>query len=266
MTDKLVTAPPSASMLELRDLMLTNLVRRVVIAQDKHGLGIVSQRDIMRFIFNDTKGLPLDKVKAEQIMSKPLIVSKKSDSIQAAAKSMIERSISSVVIVDGKEELAGIVTKSDLCRHFGLSYRGWFKVKEFMTKSVVTVKAHQSIFYAFATFDKHQISRLVVEDGQIAGVITLSDLVVQSPLFGSVRGSQAGARRKLLGPAETMAMMTVGDVMTRNPITVLAESDLAGAASLMNMHGISGLPVLNSAGGLSGIVTKTDVTRAVIRT
>ncbi len=51
--------------------------------------------------------------------------------------------------------------------------------------------------------------------------------------------------------------------MTRNPITVLENAYLSDAAKLMISHHISGLPVLNESNQLVGIVTKTDVTKAV---
>ena len=43
------------------------------------------------------------------------------------------------------------------------------------------------------------------------------------------------------------------------------DDDVAEAARIMIRHRISGLPVINSEMTLSGIVTKTDIIKAIIR-
>lgn len=55
--------------------------------------------------------------------------------------------------------------------------------------------------------------------------------------------------------------MNVGDVMSRNPITVPAEAGLAEAVRLMFDHRVSGLPVVDAKAGLVGILTEGDLLR-----
>ena len=49
--------------------------------------------------------------------------------------------------------------------------------------------------------------------------------------------------------------------MTRSPLTVSINTDLSDAARIMIRNRISGLPVVNNKGLLSGIITKTDIVR-----
>jgi CBS domain-containing protein len=51
--------------------------------------------------------------------------------------------------------------------------------------------------------------------------------------------------------------------MTQHPLTVMPETALSAAAELMIEHGISGLPVVDSKNRLRGIITKTDIVRAI---
>jgi CBS domain-containing protein len=53
------------------------------------------------------------------------------------------------------------------------------------------------------------------------------------------------------------------DVMKYDPITISQDSDLADAAQIMAMNRISGLPVVDSDGNLVGIITKTDIVKAI---
>lgn len=55
--------------------------------------------------------------------------------------------------------------------------------------------------------------------------------------------------------------MRVAELMTKDPVTVQAETTLAEVAGLMEKHHINGLPVIDSANRLIGIVTQGDLLR-----
>ncbi len=55
--------------------------------------------------------------------------------------------------------------------------------------------------------------------------------------------------------------MKVSDIMTHPVITVMPETTIGEAAELMIRHRISGLPVVNAAGEVMGIVTEGDLLR-----
>jgi CBS domain-containing protein len=58
------------------------------------------------------------------------------------------------------------------------------------------------------------------------------------------------------------APTTVGDLMALDPIVVRANSPLSEAAELLDRHHISGLPVVDGAGSLVGVLSQTDLIRA----
>jgi CBS domain-containing protein len=54
--------------------------------------------------------------------------------------------------------------------------------------------------------------------------------------------------------------------MKHDPITITKDSDLVQAAQIMTNNRISGLPVVENKsndGGLVGIITKTDIVKAI---
>jgi acetoin utilization protein AcuB len=61
-----------------------------------------------------------------------------------------------------------------------------------------------------------------------------------------------------------ISKLTVGEIMTRDPITVADTMPLQAAAKLMLEHKVGGLPVVHE-GKLVGIVTVTDVLRAFLQ-
>ena len=54
----------------------------------------------------------------------------------------------------------------------------------------------------------------------------------------------------------------VSDVMVAEPIMVRVDSGLADAARLLDHHQISGMPVLDDAGALVGVLSESDLLRA----
>jgi predicted transcriptional regulator len=64
-------------------------------------------------------------------------------------------------------------------------------------------------------------------------------------------------------PSGIKSIFLARDVMTPDPITISNNSDLANAAKIMSRNNISGITVVGSNENLVGIVTKSDIVRAV---
>lgn len=55
---------------------------------------------------------------------------------------------------------------------------------------------------------------------------------------------------------------TVGDLMAVDPIVVHANASLSEVAALLDHHHIHGVPVVDGAGSLVGVLSQTDLIRA----
>lgn len=62
-----------------------------------------------------------------------------------------------------------------------------------------------------------------------------------------------------------MEALTAAELMTSSPITVRAEDSLAQAARLMHLKRVKRLPVMDSKGRLVGIVNRSDLVKAFLR-
>lgn len=131
-------------------------------------------------------------------------------------------------------------------------------VRDWMTREVITITPDVSLAETHEIMTNKRIRRLpVVDHGKIVGIITLGD----------VRGAEP-SRASSLSIWEMnnlLANLPVAEIMTRNPATIRQDKSIAEAASMMLEHKFSGLPVVDDANRLVGIITESDIFRLVVR-
>jgi CBS domain-containing protein len=266
MTGNVIRIQVDDPLYEAQKLMTQSKLARLVVTDHLGRLrGMITRRDVVRFLSQDKTGRPLDEIPVKKATSSPVVTLLPTDTIADAAHTMDKKGISSIVVTDSKKEILGIVTKTDLCFHFSL-FTSKEKVKDFMTPRVYSVRPTHSVFFVTSLLAKQGISRVPVVDDKLRGIITLSDIVRSAPGLRPElvpRKDRAALSRELLIPMAKLTALTALDVMTMRPVTVTPDDLLSRAAELMIQHGISGLPAVNSKGKVLGIVTKTDVVRAI---
>ena len=138
-------------------------------------------------------------------------------------------------------------------------------VGEVMTTDVITIDSTASLQEAKALMEEHRVRRLPVvdEDDDLVGILSWGD-VRESTSVEAVKVSSPYA------PEADEEWLTVWEAMTRDPVVVTPETNLADAVELMLSHKIGGLPVVAKATGkgrrrLIGIVTETDIFQLMLR-
>ncbi len=108
----------------------------------------------------------------------------------------------------------------------------------------------------------------VVEDEKLLGVVTAMDLVfreqpVHLPSFISFMDFMIPLDRpgRLNDEFKKLTGHKVGEIMTKDPITVTLDSPLAESAKLMVSKHLTMLPVLDKEGALAGVITKVALLR-----
>lgn len=271
---------------DARNLMMGHNVSRVVILWDrKYIVGIITEKDIIRFLYRDTKGRRLDEVKVEEVMSRDPVTGKKEESLAECANKMLDRKISSIIIVEAtlnnEWALVGIITKTDIANAYASNYHGKYKVADFMSQKVYTLVPDDVIHDAMLLMVDGNISRvIVVENGKPTGIITMHDLLpvgsLVNPFFNSFEQSELKLKTTQPTnlpsiPAGINAKLIASDIMRTNISTITQDHDLADAARIMVEKKISSLPVIepndkdtNKNGNLVGLITKTDITKAMV--
>lgn len=117
------------------------------------------------------------------------------------------------------------------------------KVKDLMTKSVVSIGAEETAEVAARTLTQYNIGALPVcgSDGKLCGMVTDRDLVIRCMASGRL-------------PADTK----IRDVMTSQVTSVKPDMDAGVAAHLMGKQQIRRLPVTEN-GKLCGVISLGDL-------
>ena len=256
-----ITIRPELSIFDALLQMQTNFVKHIVIAAKNIPIGIVTERDINRFLGEDKTAHALDEIPIKHVMQKNIITitDDMEDHFVQCATRMKTFKIGSVVIINDNGELIGIVSRTDLTKLYASVFGGNYLVKNFMSKKVVTCRRSDSLKFALNLMNKNQVSRLIAtdEDGYPVGLISTNTLLTHSDYFtkGKTRS------RNYLLPID-VEKLTVNDLLTDELLTINEEDDLATAANKMIKNNVGGIPVVDSNKNLIGIVSKTDVVRA----
>lgn len=119
----------------------------------------------------------------KDVMVKDVKTISKGSAIKDAAKKMTELRIGSLIIVDGKGRMAGIVTESDILKIVAEDKcEVDAKVESIMTKKVFYVKPEDDLLDAVDLMVGNKIKKLpVIDKGALVGIVTITDAVTAEP-------------------------------------------------------------------------------------
>ena len=129
------------------------------------------------------------------------------------------------------------------------------KVVDVMTQNPLSMTPSETVGQADEVMAENRIRQLPVVDGSaLVGIITDRD--IRSFLDGI----------SLLVPdARAKALATeIKEVMSTDPLTLSPDDDLQEALELLIEEKIGGIPVMDEAEGLVGIITYVDVLRCFL--
>lgn len=139
------------------------------------------------------------------------------------------------------------------------------KVRELMTKQVVSASPEMSLRDAAALLVEHDISGLpVVLGSEVVGVLSEEDIVRKASAGAP---GQASLFSWLFEPdmsERKVSAQTVAEAMTAPALTIEATRPVYEAARRMISESVNRLPVLEH-GKLVGILTRADIVRAFAR-
>jgi CBS domain-containing protein/PII-like signaling protein len=142
--------------------------------------------------------------------------------------------------------------------------RTW-QVDDVMTADVVTVRPDAPYREIVDTLANHRVSAapVVDPDQRVVGVVSEADLLHRIEFVGDDRRVFASRRRRTAHAKAHGA--TAKDLMSKPAITITSGAPLTAAAKIMDGERVKRLPVVDTAGRLRGIVSRSDLLRVYLR-
>jgi len=141
------------------------------------------------------------------------------------------------------------------------------KVKEIMTKDVVSVKPEDNAKEALDLLLKMEISGLPVinEQGKLVGMFTEKDVLKQilpSYLEKVGRFVYEENPKSIKNKFQDLSNLSVSQLMRREIITIDEETSLCEVARIMLTQKIRRIPVLDKEKRVVGIVAREDIVKS----
>ncbi len=138
------------------------------------------------------------------------------------------------------------------------------KVRDIMTTDPIRVTDDTRLKEAARVMVRNHVSGLPVVDasGKLVGVVSEGDFLRQEA--SRDRTHEVSLLDALFGEEEleVASAETVGEVMSRNVVTITPEATVGEAARVMARRNVKRLPVVDLDGELVGIMSRADVVNA----
>lgn len=133
-----------------------------------------------------------------------------------------------------------------------------FLVSDWMTRDAITAKPHDGMLTVHRLMRANNIRRMPVvnKKGELVGIVTRSDVREAQPSDASTLN--------VWEMNYLLAKLTLEDIMTRDVITIRADDTIEAAAILLHDNRIGALPVVDERKHVVGILTESDIFRALI--
>jgi CBS domain-containing protein len=255
----------------VRNLMLKHRISRLPVMEKSFLAGIITKKDIgyrLRQSEPIWRRRPIDSIPVSVLMTPDPVTVSSDATIEQVAVLMIESDISGIPVVDSNE-IAGIVTKSDLMRSARI---GSLSVQvEDVMEDVITVSRYHSLDHVIDLMRERNDKVVVVNnDGTLAGIITESNLAfflysndkANLPVkdITRLRKEESGGKKVLRYVYETAVVAE--DLMSRPVITISPCASIREAVAVMRDQGINSLIVVEDQ-IIRGIIKRDDIIREV---
>lgn len=131
-------------------------------------------------------------------------------------------------------------------------------VKDYMSTSLITVSADESLRLAEDIMEMGHIRHLpVVDNGKLVGIVSQRDL------FRSSLSNLLSHKKSDVDLFEES--VNLQEIMSNEVITVSPDTPFKEAAALMLSHKFGCLPVVDEKSKLLGLITESDVLRCFVK-
>lgn len=245
---------------------------RLLVSENGKITGIVSEKDLGFFLLTDDTERKLDEIPLSEIFKKTITVDEDTE-LSQCAEIMLTNSIGSLVVTSN-DEVSGILTKTDLVRYFSSIYSDYKIVGEYMSPYYAWQYSDTPLYKVVSKMIDEKISRIILRnhDESPVGIVTFRDLFNLALTLGEQEDvldnsdpviSVIFPRKGFISESGFGGSTMVNEIMNENIISVNYDDDLAKTGKLLLDKNINGAGVLSGHGNLIGVISKTDIVKAL---
>lgn len=241
MTRSLCQVGPTQTAIDALARMRSKSVSSVLVVDNGFIRGIITERDIVRAVYNNANLKTMDCL---EMMQSPVISVTPETLCLDAYQQMAGRGIRHLAVTDSAGKVLGLASEGDLMRDFGIEYYMNFKtVGSVMRREVCLLTETDLIADAVRLMiEKHQSCVLIVDANQRPiGVVTERDVV------------------RLCGDHAHSERLVLGQVMNAPVRAAKPEDLLHEAVRSMAANHIRRLVVVNDEGVVCGLLTHHEI-------
>ena len=269
---KPITISQSSKLSDVLKKMLSEKISRLLVENNGIITEIITEKDLGMFLLTDESERKLGEISLSEI-SKKIISINDNTELNECAKKILEYGIGSLVVTSNGD-VQGIVTKTDLVKYFASAFQDKKSVGEYMTPYYAWQYSDSSLSKIVSKMIEEKISRIILRNkNEIPeGIITFRDLFYTSLKLGQEDDvldnsdpliSVIFPRKGFVSESGFGGSMKASEIMSKNILSVNYDDDLAQTGKLLNDKKINGAGVLSKNGNLIGIISKTDIVKAL---
>ncbi len=289
MTEEVITLTSNLPVASAWERMLEYQVKALPVVTEKgEVIGMLTDEDLLtraglqqrlsiaerldsRTIKEELAALQSSPLTVADVMSKPVILAKVTESLGAVAARMAKYAIKRLPVVDETGRLVGVVSRKDILEqiisveHKVRRYKpppgAARTLQEIMTPQVPSVSINASLADIISAFLKNETHRLIVvdPDGKAIGLISDADVVTRvQPEERS--GVLKALRRKLPAPPSSM---TAGELMSPGVLMASPDTSVADAVNMMLSQGRKWLVVVDEQNRPLGLIDRQILLNAI---
>ena len=245
---------------------------RLLVTENDKITGIVTEKDLGIFLLTDDTERKLNEIPLSTIFKKIISVDEHTSMIECA-EVMLTKSIGSLVVKSGND-VVGILTKTDLVRYYTKTHLDEKIVGEYMSPYYAWQYSDTPLYKVVLKMIDEKISRVILRnhDELPVGIITFRDLFELALKQGNYEDvldntdpviSVIFPRKGFISESGFGGSTKVEDIMSKDIVSVNYDDDLAKTGKMLLEKNINGAGVLSRHGNIIGILSKTDIVKAV---
>jgi CBS domain-containing protein len=188
MTSPIETVDINTSVNEVAQRMADKQFHRMLVTENEKPVGIISISD---FVAGIAEQEPIRRESVGDVMSRSFLVCREDNTVLNAARTMTQAGWRSIIVVNSKGKLQGVIAGRDLLRLAGTTVDETLKVCDLMNRNLITTDINSTLQEAADIMIQNHRHRVIVVDKSDPdsfplGVISSFDIVAEMARPGSI--------------------------------------------------------------------------------